>query len=308
MGNTKIKGEEVATIHQSDISAWIRCPHAFMLGKAGQPRRQISATAYGSVMHHALETFERLRNDPNVGHAKALKAAIETFEHYWHPMNISAICAPVDLWLPRQNYNDLRARGVEALVAYAQLMRFDDHELLATEYSFTVPIVGTWDEDLEEPHWLSGTVDRLAVRWYSAQPALCIDDYKTGKEYRYLRQNLQFTAYAYASTREEFWVGARGEDGFGPERGQEMFARFADLPRRGTWINMRTVKIQDAGWRGPDDYTRFALAVEQQRASEKADIYPLSMSGEHCQYCEFRDICAGVGVPDASHGAPGGRS
>jgi hypothetical protein len=48
---------------------------------------------------------------------------------------------------------------------------------------------------------------------------------------------------------------------------------------------MRTIKVQDAGWRGPKDYTRFALAVEQIVASMKAEIYPLSLSGETCQFC-----------------------
>lgn len=255
-------------------------------------------------MHHALETFERLRHTDGVSRAEAVKAATETFQHYWHPGNIEAICPQVDLWLPRQTYNDLRVRGTEAIKAYATLMRYDDHELLATEYSFNVPIPGTWDEDLQAPHRLAGTVDRLAVRYYGGVPAVAVDDFKTGQEYKYLRQNLQFTAYCLATTQPEFWVGAEGEDGFGAERGQQLYERFRGSARRGTWINMRTIKFQDAGWRGPDDYARFALAVEQQQASQKADIYPLSMSGEHCQFCTFKNICAGVGVPDNSHGAP----
>lgn len=295
----------MAVIHQSDLSSWIRCPHAYMLAKSGQPQRQTSASAFGSVVHHSLEVFERMRHTEGVTLAAATTAAVESFTHYWQPFNISSICAPVDLWLPRQGYGEMRTRGIESITSYASLIKFDDHELLATEFSFSVPIFGTWDEDLEEPHTLAGTVDRLAVRWYAGNPAVCIDDYKTGKQYAYLRQNLQFSAYCYASTRPEFWIGNAGEDGFGPERGQELFQRFAKAPRRGTWISLKAgAKFVDAGWRGPDDYARFALAVEQQQASEKADIFPLSMSGEHCQYCEFRDICAGVGVPDASHGAP----
>lgn len=294
----------MAVIHQSDLSSWMRCPTAFMYGKQGQPRRQTSALSYGSVIHHALETFERLRHTDGVKHAEAVEAAVQTFEHYWHPSNIEAICDPVDLWLPRQGYSELRIKGADAIRTYCQLVKIDDHELLATEYGFSVPIFGTWDEDLQEPHTLNGTIDRLAVRYYTGRPVVAVDDYKSGKEYRFLRQNLQFTAYCYATTQPEFWTGAGGEDGFGPERGALLYERFKALARRGTWINMRTVKFQDAGWRGPDDYARFALAVEQIVASIRADIYPLSLSGETCQYCEFRDICAGVGVPANDHGAP----
>jgi hypothetical protein len=294
----------MAIVHQSDISAWIRCPQAFMYGRTDQPRRQTSALSYGSVMHHAMEAFERLRHTPDISVDDATEMAVQTFRHYWHPMNIEEICAPVDLWLPRQSYSDLLHSGSQAIRDFAELIRYDDHELLATEYSFSVPIAGTWDEDTGTEHILNGTIDRLAVRFYGGRRVLCVDDWKTGKEYQYLRQNLQFTGYCMATTHEDFWTGAPGEDGFG-ERGHELFQRFKSAPRRGTWINMRKIKFQDAGWRGPDDYTRFALAVEQLVASMKADIYPLNLSGETCTYCEYRDICAGVGVPDAKHGSPG---
>lgn len=291
-------------VHQSDVSSWIRCPHSFMLSKAGHPQRQTSALSYGSVMHHALETFERLRHTENVTYSQAVEGAVQTFDYYWHPLHIDAICPPVDLYLPRQDYGSLRTKGIDAIRAYANLMRYDDHELLATEYGFQIPIPGTWDEELGEPHVLAGTIDRLAVRHYSRKPAVCVDDFKTGIEYKFLRQNLQFTAYCLATTMKCFWTGWRGEDGFGEQRGTELYERFKSAGRRGTWINMRTIKFQDAGWRGPKDYERFALAVEQVVASIRADIFPLSLSGEHCTYCSFRDACAGVGVPENQHGAP----
>lgn len=294
----------MAIIHQSDMSSWIRCPTAYMYSKQGMPSRQLSATAYGSVVHHSLETFERKLHHEKLPHAEAVAAAVATFEHYWHPLNIDAICAPVDIWLPRQNYTDLRQRGIDAIRAYGDLAKQDDGNLLATEYGFQVPIVGTFDESTGQPHILAGTIDRLALRRLRTKPFVSVEDYKTGKEYKHLRQNLQFTAYCYATTRPEFWTGWNGEDGFGPETGTGLYQRFTSFARRGTWINMRTIKRQDAGWRGPADYARFALAVEQIVASWNADIYPLSISGETCTYCEFAPICAGVGVPDDEHGAP----
>lgn len=294
----------MAVIHQSDISAWIRCPAAYMYQHQNMPRRQLSATAYGSVMHHAMETFERLRHTEGVSPATALNSAIETFIHYWHPMNIEAITDPVDTWLPRQSYADLRQKGVDTIRAFADLVRQDDGQLLATEIGFQVPIPGTHDEQTGQPHILSGTVDRLSVRHYKGHPYLAIEDYKTGKEYKHLRQNVQFTAYALATTLPQFWTGWNGEDGFGVERGTELHRTLRHYARRGTWINLRTVKYVDAGWRGPNDYGRFAVAVEQLVAAWRSDIYPLSLSGDTCTFCDYAPICCGVGVPDEHHGAP----
>jgi hypothetical protein len=142
---------------------------------------------------------------------------------------------------------------------------------------------------------------------HPSQTYLCTDrmtvSHNTGKDYVALRYNLQFSAYSLASLQREFWVGARGEDGFG-DRGEELFQRFQGAGRRGTWINLKTIKFQDAGWRGPVDYARFTLALEQMHASIKADIFPLSISGAVCQYCSFRRICGGTGLPSADHGRP----
>lgn len=295
----------MATVHQSQISSWMRCPTAFMYERQGRPRRQLSATAWGSVIHHALETFERVRHTEGLTHADAVDAAVSTFEYYWHPLNIAAICEPVDEWLPRQDYSTLRRNGIDRIREYCTLMQLDESTLLATEYSFQVPIPNTWDEDLGEPHILAGTIDRLALRRYRSRPYLSVEDYKTGKDYQFLRHNLQFSAYCMATTQKEFWTGWRGEDGFGPDKGADMHTRFTKYARRGMWINMRQNKQQDAGWRGPRDYQRFALAVEQITASMRADIYPLSLSGATCQYCEFAAICGGTGLPDPKHGSPG---
>lgn len=293
----------MAILHQSDLSSWTRCPTAFMYGKQGLPRKQLSATAFGSVVHHALETFERLNASDENTFTQAVEAAIATFDHYWHPMNIETICQPVDVWLPKHSYTELRRIGIENIQTYAQLSRFDESTLLATEIGFQVPIPGTWDHQLEQEHILAGTIDRLALRKVNGKAYVSVEDFKTGREQRYLRQNLQFTAYCLATTLPQFWEGWNGEDGFGAQ-GNELYERFKPLPRRGTWIDMKQVKHKDAGWRGPEDYRRFALAADQIVASWQADIYPLSLSGEYCTFCDYASVCAGVGVPDAKHGAP----
>ena len=152
-------------IHQSDLASWNRCPEQFRFDRVGARQRTNSATAFGSVTHHALQVLERTRD---------LDKAIQTFLYYWHPLNIEAICEPVpsDGWLPRQSYGELRKRGVDSLRKYADIfLRYDDHELLALEYEFLVPLHGTG-------MWLAGTIDRLAVRWYRQRETLAIDDFK----------------------------------------------------------------------------------------------------------------------------------
>lgn len=292
--------------HQSDLSAWTRCPAEFGYRLAGLPDKSNSAAAYGSVMHYALATYERervmnIRAGMGLKDAvlEAYRKAIETFVFYWHPAHIEAICPPVppDGWLPRQNFSELRQRGLDAIKSYVDLMRYDEHEVLASEYEFLVDIEGTSDLLTGKPHQLAGSIDRLAARFYSRNLTLCVDDFKTGKEYRFLRHNLQFTAYCYATTRPEFW------DGF-EERAEKLRKRFESAARRGTWINMRTFKLQDAGFRAAKDYERLKLAVSQIAMSIQNDIFPLSISGEACTYCSYRDICGSIGLADEDDGDP----
>ncbi len=271
-------------IHQSDLSSFMRCPEQYRLSRTA-PRESNSALAFGSVMHHALHVLERYHD---------LTAALDSFTYYWHPARISEICEPVppDGWLPRQSYSELRVRGLEMLRRYHDLSRYDEHEVLALEYEFTVDIPGT-------PHQLAGTVDRLATRPHKRATVLCVDDWKTGKEQAHLRHNMQGTGYAMATTQRAFW------DGFGVDA-DALHARFADAPRRFTWINLRTAKFQDGGFREQRDYARFAAAVTELARMIDAGIYPLNLSGETCTYCPFRSSCKGLPLPDddADAGAP----
>jgi hypothetical protein len=293
-------------IHQSDLAAWGRCPAEYGYARAGLPNKTNSAAAFGSVMHVALlQVFERERA-MGTPVELATKKALDTFLYYWHPTHIESICEPIppDGFLPRQSVAELRTRGVDTIRKYGDLVKFAGVELLATEYSFLVPIPGTWDDGLGEPHMLAGSVDKLVAEHYKRALVLGIHDVKTGKEQVYLRHNLQFSAYCLASTLPEFWTGYRGEDGFGEQRGRELFDRFVGKARRGTWIDLRNFKIRDAGWRGPRDYERFKLAVGQLTASIEADIFPLVLSGATCQFCAYRNVCGGTGIPDDDHGRP----
>ena len=105
----------------------------------------------------------------------------------------------------------------------------------------------------------------------------------------------------WATTQPKFWT-----DAWGQEEGAELFTRFSVLARRATWISLKNgVDRQDAGWRGPQDYARFWAAIREYVKAVKADIYPLSLKGDVCFYCAFREgICGGVAVPDEDHGRP----
>lgn len=271
-----------------------------MLGykRAGLPDETNSMAAYGSVMHHSIEAMERMVHEEQVPVKEAAQRAVETFCFYWHPLNIGAICeaVPSDGWLPNSGYMELRARGIECLYAYPEFMQFGMHQVLALEYGFMVPVIGTWDDDLGEPHMLGGTVDRLAIRQKRRQTLVSIEDLKNGSVPKYLRHNLQFTTYVYASLQRPFWVGNRGEEGFGEERGDELFRRYQQAERNGMWIDLKTMKLHDCGPRNAVDFQRLTLAINQYVALIKADIFPLSISGANCKFCPYRKVCGGTGL------------
>ena len=141
----------------------------------------------------------------------------------------------MDIWIGRDSQSGLAQKGVEMITRYWDLKRYeDDEELLALEVPFVVPVHGTYDPQTGEPHYLAGTIDRLALRHYYSRPHVCVDDWKSGKKQSYLKHNLQGTGYCYATTCEEFWTGSERflTEGFGIERGKRLFNRLAQVPRK----------------------------------------------------------------------------
>lgn len=298
----------MAIIHQSELSSYARCAEAYRIERTGIKPAQLSATAWGTCLHWAcLEVFEQ-QYRTGTPFKQASRAAIDSFVHVWHPANISELTEPVERWLPRQTWAGLLSQGQSAIRWYAEWSKdAGDDELLATEYSFQVDIPGTWDVELQQPHKLAGTIDRLSFQWFKRYPTVRICDLKSGRTKTYLRHSVQFSAYCLATTQESFWTGGGdGEDGFGEERGKELFGRFKLAYRRADWVSLRDLDVLDAGFRGEKDYARFAVAAGQLQDAIKLNNYPLSLSGEVCMYCSFRDQCAGIGLPDDMHGSPRG--
>lgn len=274
-------------IHQSDLQSFNRCGEAHRRELNGQRGPILSATAYGSVIHHALHTLERTLD---------LQLALNTFDHYWHPMNIDAIAeGPVEEWIARDSYGGLRTKGMELLKRYYDLVQYrEEEELLALEFPFAIPLPFV-DETTGEPHILLGTVDRLALRLERRKLAVEIDDWKSGRKKSYLRNAIQWTGYAWASTSPLFWTGnpAYYTEGFGTERGTELFERLAKAERHGWWIDVSgtTPKWNDCGPRVERDFIRFFRVIENYVAARRHNIFPLAYEGEVCQFCTFRDTC-----------------
>lgn len=316
-------------IRQSDLAAWDRCQlqkvyddQARENTLAMQPKR-LSATEFGTVMHYALMTMEKLHYSGKG--IKALEVATATFQHYWDPQNIGLIAHQVDEWIARQTYWGMRAKGEEALRLYYDALTKDESKLLALEYQFEVPI----DTGDGRQHTLTGTVDRLSVRKYYGTPYISLDDFKTGQQKRFLRYNVQGSAYAYASLQPEFWesdqyvsfdedtvtaltkyllkFGYRLHDGTPREwkvRGKTAIVD-PTAARRFRWINLNDgLKIADGGWRGHRDYVRLAYVIDQYIRANEAGLASPVLDGDVCRYCSYQPGCAGIGLPTPDHGMP----
>lgn len=302
-------------IRQSDLSSYGRCAQQkrlYDMARAGLVKRpsNLSATVFGTIMHHALQTLERLHAE---GRADALEVAKSTFAHYWDPEHLPemAVHHPelvhgIDEWLPKQTYGGLRMKGLRCLDDYYALLRTDTGTLLGLELDFRVPIdltaqgVPGFDKVRGDggQHYLKGTIDKLMMRRFNRKPYLSIEDFKTGKQQWNLRYNNQFTVYSFASLQRAFW------DPW-DEQAQERFEFYLDWPRRGNWFNVSEVKGHDAGWRGPQDYERMKVALAEYVKANEADVFPLTLTGETCKFCAFRDgTCGGIPVPDESYGKP----
>ena len=299
-------------VRQSDLASAQRCMYQMHLARkeeegTGKRGETNSATVLGTVTHYAVMILEQLFHE---GREDALDVAVATFEHYWHPDNLHELePAGIGFWLPRTTYGGMLIRGRKSLRDYYDLLKSDDGKLLALEYTWKVPY------ELDgEMHALKGTADRLALRLYKRKPYLSVEDFKTGKKPNYLRYATQWTVYCYASLQPEFWVDF-GDliDPVVERLHAKKLALFHDdtgyevIPRRGRWINLgqgETVSVHDVGWRIEQDYARMRVQVSHYIAAHKAQVFPLTLSGDTCMYCAFsrNGACGGVPIPELDQG------
>lgn len=279
-------------IRQSSLNSYARCAQQKKLydvaaqGIGPQPA-SLSRTVYGTVLHHALQVMEAEHFKDNPA---ALRVARASFAYYWHPDHIEELpgTKAIDRWLVKDSYGGMRAQGLDRLDSYFDQLKVDNGLLLALEMPFYLPI------DLGPGygvHHLTGTMDRLALRRRARTPFVSVEDFKTGKRPTFLRHSIQWTVYCWATTQPAFWDAWPD----GPDRA----AMYATWARRGTWIDMKLVKKVDCGERVDHDYERLKVALREYVKAHVHDVFPLSITGDNCQYCPFAKSCGGIGLPEA---------
>lgn len=259
-------------VRQSELKTFGTCARQYYYEKVLNLGEQEtgSLTAFGTVVHYALEVYEEYDHD--------LATAKETFDFYWR--NPDALGARIDFWHNRTSWEGLQKRGHEMLERYHDTAPYKGGRLVGTEIWFEVPIGS---------HILTGTIDKLFMRPGKRQ--LEVWDFKTGSSVpEKLRFNVQFTAYAYATLRPEFWQHVPGfEDGI---------TLFNGWKRYGWWYHARTGKMYSAGYREGLDYQRLLLAVEEMDNAINASVYPLDVYGTACGYCPFVENVCGSETPN----------
>jgi hypothetical protein len=294
-------------IRQSSLASFQRCAQQVKLEEQYGEGDLLSATIFGTVVHYALMVMEQAHHE---GRADARDYGIATFEHYWHPDNIAQLeprAASVGItWLPRTTWAHYMDRGRRGLALYFDTTLLTDNAtLLALEQPFNVPI-----EIDGRTHELTGTIDRLAIRWWNRKPILSVEDAKTGKKPTYLRFATQWTVYCYATTQLDFWAPFKDQEGVDViernlnKKGLSLMAGtpegFEAIPRRGRWLSFRDgFAVSDAGWRTEADYRRLKLHLSNYIRAREADIFPLTVEGQVCMYCQFsrNGMCGGEPIP-----------
>lgn len=253
-------------VRQSHLKAFANCARQYYYGHVlGLGTGLVgSLTVFGSVWHFAVDVYENYGND--------IDLAKRTFRKYW--TNPGLLDLKIDFWHRGSNFQTLTKRGLDMLDRYHELEPWRGGRLIGTEVGFEVPI---------GDHTLAGTIDKIWVR--PQAKTIEVIDFKTGSYVpEKLRFNIQFTAYCYASTQEEFWAQIPGyEDGH---------VKFYNYRRQGWWYHARNNKMFNAGFREETDYRRLLLTINEMDRAIELGVFPLDYSGESCGYCPFADgVC-----------------
>jgi CRISPR/Cas system-associated exonuclease Cas4 (RecB family) len=255
-------------IRQSTIKQFMECSLRYKFASEGAPRSQSSAMSFGTAIHDAVYVMET---------EMSLDRAVARFLDLWD--NLEAHGLAYDYLIPRNDHRSYREKGLQILRDWWALVQWDTTVVLGREYYFRVPT--------SNGHEIEGTVDKWGVRQLKDGTwVVVIIDYKTSAKQPtrdYLRNDVQFHTYSYASTRREFWEPLNN--------GLEMFMQFRNAPRHNEWVQLRTPRIVDAGIRTDVHFNRMQYAIEQIELSVATGIFVPDISGASCEYCEFREVC-----------------
>lgn len=252
-------------VRQSDLKLFGDCAMQYYYSRilGLQAEKVGSLTVLGSVWHFAMEVYETYGGN--------LDLAIRTFDYYWD--NPTELGLRLDFYHPRTTHEGLRDRGHHMLEQYHDLVPWKTGTHLGSEIHFVVPL---------GDHELEGTIDKLWARRGRVNTIEIIDFKTAAKVPERLQFNLQFTAYAYATTRPEFWQFVPGHEDDG-------YAKYASFKRQGWWWHARNSKKYNAGYRSDHDYNRLLLAVNQMDRAIKSEVFPLTIEGSACAYCPFEE-------------------
>lgn len=263
------------------MKLWTACPLQQHLSETHPETAQLtnSKTIFGTCIHYALDQYHK---------GMDIEKVIELFKELWNEPE--RITVKIDVWAKYTSYGTLREKGIDILRAYHSKNRWEDREILASEHHFLVPF---------GEHELEGTVDFLTVKKDGrGRRTLQICDLKTVSKAPTqveLRLNIQFSAYAFASTQPEFWIG-NGPNFPGIADGARWFEALKKSPRRGVWFHLMSGREYDAGERDDDDYMRlYRLATEIEKAQQAQVFVP--HIGDACTFCAFTDHC-NVTIPN----------
>lgn len=269
-------------IRQSTIKTFMECGLKYRFQHVDRlPREQNGAITWGSVLHDTIMRMEEWHLAAKAGDPPPLDRARDYFREVWSDPTTLDASLKIDYFLPRTSWKKYLDDGLTLIEKWWGIYQWDTDTVIAREYEFTVPVMGT-------DHHLTGTIDRLALRYMGGidAHAVLIQDYKTGRKmptYNYLQHDLQFTAYAYASTQPEFWQGL--------PNGDELYALYQGKHRWAEWIHLRAPKRMDAGERSDLHYERLKYAINNIADAIALGIFIPNISGESCTYCDFRKSC-----------------
>jgi PD-(D/E)XK nuclease superfamily len=261
------------------MNTWMECPKkAYFRYEEGLPEPQNAAASFGTVVHFALEHYNRTRD---------VDQALVLFETHWsHPEFLGVV---PDIWPQGTSFDSYMDKGLAAIQGYHDQVRWTKRTVLAAEHKFLVPF---------GDHELTGYVDCLEVTGARTGQVLKIIDFKTAARLPFrpnLRQNAQFTVYWLATLHREFWVG-NGPEFPGMPHGESLWEKTQDLPRKAVWYALIQQKAVDAGPRDQADFMRlYRVADEMQRALDHRVFVP-NISGDSCGFCPYTLPC-GLAVP-----------
>lgn len=259
-------------IRQSTLKTFDKCALMYRWQHVdGVPRQQSASLTYGSLIHEAVLMLETTRD---------LVSTVAWFVSAWtDPESINPEYK-LDYFVRGTNWKKYMEQGQTTLRNWWSLIQWDSDVVLGREYGFQVPI--------GDGHELQGTIDKVVLRYRPKinKTVILISDYKTNTKvptYEWLEDDLQFTAYAYASHQPMFWDNM--------PNGAALFQQYKDAPRFGEWVSLSANKRMDAGERTQQQFNRLEYLCNQFAMSVAMRIFVPTLTGETCRWCDFRDNC-----------------